>query len=305
MADRAMKILVVQTAGGTAPLSVASIDEQGMPLHAVERVAESAEALDRLDGDDIDLVLLDIGGRGEGGLANVGDIRQRAPAVPIIVVTDDRDDSVALAALRSGAQDCLVRSEMEEHRPLLARAVRFAVERGSYLNDLDRTHQEDVRDRDVEALQAIFSGGKLPVTERSFGQTSVRERHPADFRRLVQDYGRVLDGVVMASTATPRRNDSEDTTMALNAIADRLGLLGAGPRDVIELHKGALAPRVEGRDSRAARRALNYIEEGKLLVLKLMGQLVMFYRSLSWGTKPRVSYASRSMPPTASSTGDR
>lgn len=305
MVDRAMKILVVQAAGGTPPLPMAPVDGNGRPVHDVERVAAAAEALGRLDGDDIDLVMLDIGGRGADALSGVADIRQRAPAVPIIVVTDNCDDDVAVAALRSGAQDCLVRSEMEEHRPLLARAVRFAVERGSFQNDRDQSREQGVRDRDVEALLAIFASGKLPVTERSLGQSSVRERHPAEFRRLVMEYGRIMDAVVAASTAAPRRGDDEGAAMALNAVADQLGLLGAGPRDVVELHKSALAPRVESRDARAARRALTYIEEGKLLVLKLMGQLVLFYRSLSWGTKPPATSRTRALPPAASSTGDR
>ncbi|MCU0837112.1 MAG: response regulator [Rhodospirillales bacterium] len=306
MPDRAMKVLVVQAAGNGEPLPVASIDGHGLAVDSVERFAAPADALDRLDGDDIDLVLLDIGARGADALATIGDVRQRAPTVPIIIITDGRDDAVALAALRSGAQDCLVRSEMEEHRPLLARAVRFAIERGFYLSDLDRNHQEGIRDRDVEALQAIFAGAKLSVTERSLGQSSVRERHPADFRKLIIDYGRILDDVVAAATATPRRGENHETTMALSAIADRLGLLGAGPRDVVELHKGVLAPRVEGRDSRAARRALDYIEEGKLLVLQLMGQLVLFYRSLSWGRPlPSASLSGRPMPPAAPTLGDR
>lgn len=305
MIDRTMKILVVQAASGITPLSMAPIEDNGLHIHDVQRVSAPEDALHHLEGDDIDLVMLDIGGRGTEGLASISDIRQRAPSVPIIVVTDDRNDDVALGALRSGAQDCLVRSEMEEHRPLLARAVRFAVERGSYLNDRDQSHQQGVRDRDVEALQAIFASGKLPITERSLGQTSVRERHPAEFRRLVIEYGQILDDVVTASTAAPRRGGDEATSMALSSVADQLGLLGAGPRDVVELHKGALTPRVEGRDARAARRALNYIEEGKLLVLKLMGQLVLYYRSLSWGTKPLVSQGSRAAPPAQSSTGDR
>ncbi len=306
MPDRAMKILVVPAAGNSEPLPVASIDGHGLAVDSVERFDAAADALDRLDGDDIDLVLLDIGARGADALATIGDIRQRAPTVPVIIITDGRDDAVALAALRSGAQDCLVRSEMEEHRPLLARAVRFAIERGFYLSDLDRNHQEGIRDRDVEALQGIFAGAKLSVTERSLGQSSVRERHPADFRKLTVDYGCILDGVVAAATASPRRFENQETAMALSAVADRLGLLGAGPRDVVDLHKSALAPRVEARDSRAARRALDYIEEGKLLVLQLMGQLVLFYRSLSWGRPLSVgSLSGQPLPPAAPTIGDR
>ncbi len=66
------------------------------------------------------------------------------------------------------------------------------------------------------------------------------------------------------------------------ASADRLGMLNAGPRDVIELHKAAIARKADGR---ATRRTIRLIEEGRLLILQLMGQLVSFYRALSWGLR--------------------
>lgn len=307
MTDCALKVLVVDAASGSEPLSVSSLGEQSLSSQAVESVTATMHTLERIDGEDIDVIMLVIGDRGQAAMEDLGEIRRRAPAVPLIVVTDHRDDDFALAALRAGAQDCLVRSEMEEDRPLLARAVRFAIERGSYLSELERSRRETVRDRDVQALQDIFAGSRVPITERSLGQMSLRERHPAEFRRLVQEYGQLLDAAVTASAPSSRQeNGSEQTSLLLNAIADQLGLLGAGPRDVVELHKGALAPRIEGRDSRAARRALSYIEEGKLLVLQLMGQLVLFYRSLSWGTKPPLgsSHGRRALPG-ASSIGDR
>jgi CheY-like chemotaxis protein len=302
MPDRAIKILVVQGSAAAAPLPVPPLGEGGLPPGVVERVVAPTEALDRVDGDAVDLVILDIGSRGVDDLANIGEIRQRAPSVPIIVVTDASDDAVALSALRAGAQDCLARREMEENRPLLARAVRFAIERTNYLNDRERIHHEAMREHDVQALLKIFGGPKLPVTERSLGQTSLRERHAADFRRLVQDYEHILDDMVSPAPGT----GGEETIMALNVIADRLGLLGAGPRDVVELHKAALAPHIESRDSHTARRALNYIEEGKLLVLRLMGQLVSFYRSQSWGTKPPAAAGrGRAAPPAEPSIKDR
>lgn len=306
MSDRAMKILVVQETDDADLLAAASADAHALPPHAVERVNRSSEALDRLEEDDIDLVMLDIGRRGVDGLANVRDIRQRAPTVPIIVVTDERDDGLALAALRAGAQDCLVRAEMEAQRPLLARAVRFAVERGVYLNELDRNLRESARDRDVNGLQAIFATNTLTVTERSLGQATLRERHPALFRKLVHDYGQILDGLVVPSARQPSWRDAIATSTSINHIADQLGMLGAGPRDVVELHKCALAPRVDGRDGRAARRALAYLEEGKLLVLQLMGQLVLFYRSFWWGRKPVAkSPGGPVTPPATSPSGDQ
>jgi diguanylate cyclase (GGDEF)-like protein len=60
-------------------------------------------------------------------LALLERVRTAAPAAPIVVLTDGEDDERALAAVRAGAQDCLVKSEL---RPaLLRRSLAYAVER--------------------------------------------------------------------------------------------------------------------------------------------------------------------------------
>ena len=65
-------------------------------------------------------------------------------------------------------------------------------------------------------------------------------------------------------------------------IADHLGALGAGPRDVVDLHKAAMASRLKDRSPRQNRA---YVEEGRLLLVQLMGYLVSYYRRLSWGSR--------------------
>jgi diguanylate cyclase (GGDEF)-like protein len=50
-----------------------------------------------------------------------------SPATPILVMADSDDEEVGFAVVRAGAQDYLVRSELDA--PRLARAVRYAVER--------------------------------------------------------------------------------------------------------------------------------------------------------------------------------
>jgi circadian clock protein KaiB len=62
----------------------------------------------------------------------------------------------------------------------------------------------------------------------------------------------------------------------LRALANELGFLNAGPRDVVELHAGALRSRIE---SVTPQRAQAYVEEARVVVLELMGYLVAYYRT--------------------------
>ena len=54
----------------------------------------------------------------------------------------------------------------------------------------------------------------------------------------------------------------------------------AGPRDVVELHTTALKRRLS---SAGVEQAEAYTEEGRLLVLELMGNLVSYYRVYTLG----------------------
>lgn len=70
------------------------------------------------------------------------------------------------------------------------------------------------------------------------------------------------------------------TTDRLRQLADAMGAARARARDVVELHRAALRHRAHGpHDARADA----YLEEGRLLLLQLMGQVLTFYRDQAIG----------------------
>jgi hypothetical protein len=71
------------------------------------------------------------------------------------------------------------------------------------------------------------------------------------------------------------------TSEALHEIADRLGSLNAGPRDVIDLHLAAVRQRIATPGSANGGTA----EEARLVVLELMGHVVTYYRSHALGIR--------------------
>jgi sigma-B regulation protein RsbU (phosphoserine phosphatase) len=72
-------------------------------------------------------VLLDLSLPDAHGTETVARMRAAAPAVPVVVLTGLDDEETALRAVKEGAQDYLVKAEVTG--PLLARAVRYAIER--------------------------------------------------------------------------------------------------------------------------------------------------------------------------------
>jgi signal transduction histidine kinase len=86
-----------------------------------------SSALAHLAGDTVDLVLLDLSLPDSQGLDTFRQLSAVVPGLPIVVLTGIDDGSLALEALRLGAQDYLVKRLLLDHR--LPRIVRHAVER--------------------------------------------------------------------------------------------------------------------------------------------------------------------------------
>ncbi|HEX8204876.1 MAG TPA: diguanylate cyclase response regulator [Solirubrobacteraceae bacterium] len=104
-----MRVLIVEPGPGVRPASF-----------AVETVPDADAAVDRLLGGGIDCVLVD-------GLETLDRVRPAALDRPVVVLAAEGDDELALAALRAGAEDVVVKDGLGPEA--LARTLRHAVER--------------------------------------------------------------------------------------------------------------------------------------------------------------------------------
>ncbi len=89
--------------------------------------AATQSSLARLARGGVDAVLLATLPSARRGLATFTELRALAPAVPFLFLSESADEREGLEAVRAGAQDFLVKSELDGER--LARALRHAIER--------------------------------------------------------------------------------------------------------------------------------------------------------------------------------
>jgi len=118
-------------------------------------VSELADGLARLDEGGIDVVLADLGLPDSEGLETVTRLRARAPEIPIVVLTGLDDEDVATTALQQGAQDYLIKAEVDAN--WLTRSLRYAVTRHK-LRRVAGTCQEPVAQsvEPVESALGVF-----------------------------------------------------------------------------------------------------------------------------------------------------
>jgi DNA-binding response OmpR family regulator len=141
----------------------------------------------------------------------------------------------------------------------------------AHVQTLLRARQTETA-REIESLEQFPRLPHTAAAARSLGLTPLRESLPDLFDELVQHYGELLDLALEQRVYKVNYQLSEN----LRALGDQLGFIKAGPRDVVQIHHAALlkkAANVTVSKSRA------YIEEGRLLILELMGNLVSYYRN--------------------------
>ncbi len=98
--------------------------DNGLVLANTQRLADATqELLDR----NASCVLIDLSTQADDPLGAIEQLSSAAPEVAIIVLAEAHDPEQALGAIRRGAQEYLVKSEI--FPALLSRAVRYAIER--------------------------------------------------------------------------------------------------------------------------------------------------------------------------------
>lgn len=125
-------------------------------LFAISDAGRLSEAVDILSQDSFDLVLCDLGLPDSQGLETFIKLHTMVPDVPIIVLTGMSDRELAMTAVRSGAQDYIMKGEIRG--PLLGKAVQYAIERHKMLKDLRKNLREVGKlQRERENLLSAFA----------------------------------------------------------------------------------------------------------------------------------------------------
>lgn len=109
------------------------------------------EAIERLGADSFDVALLDLTLPDSSGLESLDRLIRDAPTLPIVVLTNTNDDDLAVEAVRHGAQDYLMKRQMNQE--LLVRSLRYAIERKQTavaLRQANEALEERVQERTAE-----------------------------------------------------------------------------------------------------------------------------------------------------------
>ena len=221
------------------------------------RQAESLQqGLTWLRENPVHTVLLDLNLPDSQGLATVGEVRSRFHQVPIVVLSGHDDEQLALAALKCGAQDYLVKSATDPQ--LIVRTIRYAMERKraedelaqerdllhALLNNIpDRIYFKDASSRFVRVSRALSDRFRLPTPDQALGKTDFDFHPRADAQAFFDDEQRLLQtGEALVNKVERQTAEGGDHWASVTKVPMRdsrgriVGLIGIS-RDITELHQ--------------------------------------------------------------------
>jgi diguanylate cyclase (GGDEF)-like protein len=134
VADRQI-VLLIEDNPGDARLIREMLAEGEDPLFQLDCVGRLSQGLEYLATRSASLVLLDLSLPDSFGLDTFLKVYAQSPKVPIIVLTGHDDETVALSAVKTGAQDFLVKGKLD--RELLLRSMQYSIERKRYQEQLE------------------------------------------------------------------------------------------------------------------------------------------------------------------------
>jgi DNA-binding response OmpR family regulator len=270
--DKLTKILLVEDNLEDAKLICQLLAENGDDEFQLSHLETLDKALKYLTEKTVDIILLDLSLSKDFWLEAMVRIHHAAPNVPVIVMIEAGNSILGGSAVQAGAQDYLIKGQITGN--LLVRVLRYATERFTLLVALEQTWQREQRERELQTLELFPNFLPTTVTAQTFGLGPLRESLPDIFNELVQRYSDLLDLALEQRAYKVEHTVSE----ALRALSERLGFLKFGPRDVVEIHSMALKKNLNGT---TPQKAQAYTEEGRWMVLELMGYLVSYYRNYS------------------------
>lgn len=149
--DDQITILLVEDSPTEATMVDIWLDEGLATPYVLHPATTLAGGFELLEEHEIDLIVLDLNLPDSAGLETFRKMNARAKGIPIVIMSGEADEEIAITAVREGAQEYVVKGTLNDN--VLVRPVRYAIERAGRQRaeeELRRTQREMLLARTVQ-----------------------------------------------------------------------------------------------------------------------------------------------------------
>jgi signal transduction histidine kinase len=214
-ADDGIRLLLIEDNPGDAKLfehHLTTSRSESFPPATVSHVTSLDEGVEALETDDYDLVLLDLGLPESSGLETLDRYNEAIETselrpVPVIVLTGLKDDAAAVEAIERGAQDYLVKDNVDEN--VLHRTIRYGLERHRQQQELRRQNER------LEQFANVVSHDlRNPLNVAKGRIEMVDSDHAAVIGRNLDRMGTIIDDVLTLAREGKSVEETESVDLA-------------------------------------------------------------------------------------------
>ncbi|QDT10871.1 hybrid sensor histidine kinase/response regulator [Planctomycetes bacterium K23_9] len=190
--DSPMSILLIEDDEIDADSVRRSLPRQTLVQHATTL----NDAIESAKDPSLDLILLDPGLPDSSGVDSFLRIRQTAPRLPIVILTGLKDRNLAVQIIRMGAQDYLLKNQLDERA---VQALKFAVERGRLLQQLEieQTERERLSEELREQEQSLAHLARVALMGELVAEISHEVSQPLS---VISNLVAALDATLQQTT---------------------------------------------------------------------------------------------------------
>ncbi len=170
MAEKNVKILLVEDNPDDAYLLTAGLKGSAVGFK-LARVGRLDEALGVLKKESFDLIILDLGLPDSQGMETLLRVNEKVNEIPVIILTGNDDEELAVKAVQAGGQDYLVKDRIEPD--LLVKSIRYAIERNRLVSELRRANKKI-----LEHQRSLIEEERLKVLLQLAGATAHELNQP-------------------------------------------------------------------------------------------------------------------------------
>jgi sigma-B regulation protein RsbU (phosphoserine phosphatase) len=160
VSNQPTQVLLIEDNPGDADLVRLRLVEGGAPI-TVSCVNRLADGLASLDRSQPAIVLLDLNLPDSRGTETFRKVLQKAPDVPVVILSGLDDEQLAVNALHQGVQDYLVKRDITGRN--LERSMRYAVERQALLRSLEISRKQQIEFKN-QFLSHVSHELRTPLT---------------------------------------------------------------------------------------------------------------------------------------------
>jgi len=241
-----LHILLVEDDPDSAEFVKLSLAEANLTSFDLEHADCLAAARDRLEVENYDVILLDLGLPDAIGFEALSQVLDQCPDVPVVIMTSNSDPGVGVEAASMGAHDYLYKGDVSTRT--LERVLRYTVHRQRLFSQLRSANESlDHKNEQLKQVNVLLDQKNARLTELYETAQQFVDNVSHDFRTpltVIKEYVSIMrDGLAGQVTGEQRKYLD-----IVNDRADDLAIMVDDMLDVSRMEAGLLS--VWRRESR-------------------------------------------------------